>query len=911
MKLFSSFLVLGILLLLVSCEQKDTQPKETPSPAKIVQPVLVPVKLELTSSENKSLRYDSIALETKGKELLDWNKVKDQGILPGQYRITIQKEGYKAVIKEVEVKESDKELLLKASIEPMPRKLVVEAKAFPDKIRLGEKLLDKGDLVLPGKYLLTAEKQGYQKFQQEIEIPAGKEDYKYTIELSPKLRKTQINITYSVLPESIVNPEIELKENEKIIPISPSTLVLPGNYVLSVKQPGYESKEEKVSILPAEEAYVYNLEMKPLARTVEISVKAEDASLEADQILIDSKPFASGKALLPGKYSLEVMKKGYGKEQKVISFSAGQEKVIVPVNLMVSKRELQLAFSKGEGGALLTPDVFLGKEKYTQGSLWLPGAYSIKADLKGYKSYQGELVIPVGDGAYEKKIAMELTRIECPISFEITALNNLVKPDLILINGNPLQAGQMVLYGKHKIQIQAKGFQTLEKEIEINEGAESFSVKENLLPLPCQLVFQITCDYTPGTFLNPDKILVDGKPFANEVTPGMREVEIYKSGYQPIKEQILVQTGVSPQMLLRIMNVSPRNGKIVVVEKGTTNPITTDKVMVQDTEVKNSEVFSVAPGMKKISVEAKGFLPYHEETEIAPDDAVWEKTVEMTPEPKEEPKKVVETVVPVPEKKDDIKETPKEAKPEIEKPKDETKVVATRPVLVLSKDPKTNLLLNPYKIFLDEKEILQGHSFPVGVKSYLKVCYETYQTWENEIVIPEGTDVFEINVPLMPLVKYVFQSSKNTLNLDGIDYFYAFYLDSKPIEKHHIQEQSIQDNFVYTLYLPGSATKLSIKAGYFYADTMLERQEDILPQLTQIQVYDLAAHLDKILKESGEDAATSAIERIATRQFSKLNLLSKKEKLFLTEQIARWDIKESEFYQRRERVLQRLERLLQ
>lgn len=220
-------------------------------------------------------------------------------------------------------------------------------------------------------------------------------------------------------------------------------------------------------------------------------------------------------------------------------------------------------------------------------------------------------------------------------------------------------------------------------------------------------------------------------------------------------------------------------------------------------------------------------------------------------------------------------------------------------------------MLNPYKIFLDEKEILQGHSFPVGVKSYLKVCYETYQTWENEIVIPEGTDVFEINVPLMPLVKYVFQSSKNTLNLDGIDYFYAFYLDSKPIEKHHIQEQSIQDNFVYTLYLPGSATKLSIKAGYFYADTMLERQEDILPQLTQIQVYDLAAHLDKILKESGEDAATSAIERIATRQFSKLNLLSKKEKLFLTEQIARWDIKESEFYQRRERVLQRLERLLQ
>ncbi len=911
MKLFSSFLVLGILLLLVSCEQKDAQPKETPSPAKISQPVLVPVKLELTSAENTSLNYDTISLETKEKKNLDWDNVIKQGIAIGSYRIVIQKEGYKVIEKELEVKNTDKEVLLKVSLEATPREFAIEANVLPDQVRLGEKLLEKGDLVLPGKYSLTAEKQGYQKFQAEIKIPVGKGTYKHKIDLSPKPRKTQINITYSVLPENIANPEIELKDKEKILPVSSASVVTPGNYILSVRQAGYESKEESLSILPSDTPYILNLEMKPIARIVEIPIKIEDSLVQADQILVDSKAFSSGQPLLPGKYSLEVIKKGYEKEQKTLQFLAGTEKIVIPVNLKVAKRELRLSFTKGQTQELLSPEIWLGQEKYTQSSLWLPGKYSLKAELKGYKPYQEEIVMPVGEGAYEKKISLELTRIECPIHFELIALNNNIKPDSILINNIPSQPGQMISYGKHSLKIEAKGFQSIEKEISVAEGEEKFIVRENLVPLPCKLIFQVTSDYAPGSFLTPDKILLDGKTFEGEAIPGMRELEIYKSGYQPLKEQILVAVGNSPQMLLRILNVSPRNGKILFQEKGTGNPVIPEKAMVQDIEVKNKENFSIAPGLKKISATAKGFLPYTEDVEIVPDDAVWEKTIEMTPEPKPEPEKV-ETPV-VPEKKEENPSQPKETKTEqqtSDSPKEETKI-ATRPVLILAKDPKTNLLLNPFQILLDGKEIQQGHSFPTGVKSNLKVSYQGFQTWESEIIIQEGTEVFEIDVPLMPLVKYVFQSTQNMMNIDGIDYSYSFYLNNKPLEKHHLKEEKIQDNYTFTLYLPSTATKLLIKAGYYYADTMLERQEDILPQLSQIQVYDLVVHLDKILSESGEDAAIGAIEKVVFRQSSRLSLLSKKEKLHLSDHIAQWDIRDAEVYQRREKILQRIERLLQ
>lgn len=189
----------------------------------------------------------------------------------GQHRIVIKKDGYESKETALNIQnESDRQPKL-ISLELHSLLAAIKVTSAPEKARVYlAKAVEKGkgseigetpqsiQGILAGKYRIHVEIDGYEPYEQEVEV-AGKEEYRVHAALQEKYARIKVD-TDPPGGEVFLNGETRGKAPVTIGPLHE------GDYIIKIAKHGFDSAEQKVSLKKGQ-----NLELKmPFVKRVGI-----------------------------------------------------------------------------------------------------------------------------------------------------------------------------------------------------------------------------------------------------------------------------------------------------------------------------------------------------------------------------------------------------------------------------------------------------------------------------------------------------------------------------------------------------------------------------------------------------------------------------------------------------------------
>ncbi len=475
----------------------------------------------------------------------------------------------------------------------------------------------------------------------------------------------------------------------------------------------------------------------------------------------------------------------------------------------------------------------------------------------------------------------------------------------ILMNGQEVSDNARMEAGTYSLRVEAKGFKILEKEILIPTDVQEWTIKEEMQLLPCKLQLIINTDYPVGSIIQPDKVLIDSKPYEDGITPGIHTIEVIKAGYKTIIEEIPVRLG-EDFMFLRIMEVLPRKIRWNIIDSEKNTQLAPEAIFVDNRNVVAEPVLSLRPGRYHVQVKLVHYQDYSEYIEVKPDDSVMEVTIKMDAGSDTSEKTVVSS-----DEQEQKLEEPIEKKVESQPqvPQQTSSTVQTRK-LVLKPYQEDFQVIQPWKIFINGQEVMPEAEYEVGSLLKMKLLFQDYMTFQREIFIGFGNEPQEVPFALTPLKPYKFTTIREVLNLDGIDYPYEFIVDNKLVEEHLVQLEPGEERFVLTVKVPESAYQMKIRAGYTYTDKLLNRAVQTIGHLQKIDVYAMKDHINQIRRTQGDEAALNVFRSIVISKFSILQMLFEEEKVYLLDYIATWEVKTEEQILLRESIEENLSKLL-
>jgi hypothetical protein len=387
-----------------------------------------------------------------------------------------------------------------------------------------------------------------------------------------------------------------------------------------------------------------------------------DTLLIPDKILVDQKPYSG--EVMPGTREIEVHKTGYKaiKEQFFIDVDSTPQ--VFARFMQVMLRSLRLSFTdSATKQAVSVPRVEMDGHGFgiAEAIQIKPGKHTILVTADEYEKHIERVEVAPGDTPVDirielKKSAPVIKKPETPVKPEVarpedkekkvegkecvvdieTATrfpgpgSKKIRPDAVFLNDQKIKSGQSFASGKYRLTIKLAGYTTIEKDITIPDTGERFTIKEELVPSPRKLIFRITVDYPVGATIVPDKVLIDKKEFSGDVEPGAREIEIYKAGYQPIKDQFFVDVDSVPHTFLTFMRVVARPIKLIFVDSNTGKEVTPKRTEIDGREVDISKNIQIMPGEHMIQVFSDDYRKYLDTLSIAPGDTALELKIKLS-----------------------------------------------------------------------------------------------------------------------------------------------------------------------------------------------------------------------------------------------------------------------------------------
>jgi len=179
------------------------------------------------------------------------------------------------------------------------------------------------------------------------------------------------------------------------------------------------------------------------------------------------------------------------------------------------------------------------------------GSHRLIASLKGYLPIQQDLQF---DATTPPKIVLKLQQSP---PHEIVALSVQTEPPgaLILLNGTPPQAPPNtfthVPFGTHQLTATLDGYEPIKQDIQVGQGMPP---QIHLQLKPTQEIAALSVQSEPASAA----ILLDGKPpqaplnTFTHVPFGTHELTATSDDYEPIKQDIEVRRGMSPEIHLQL-----------------------------------------------------------------------------------------------------------------------------------------------------------------------------------------------------------------------------------------------------------------------------------------------------------------------------------------------------------------------
>ncbi|MCP4346717.1 MAG: PEGA domain-containing protein [Desulfobacterales bacterium] len=331
-----------------------------------------------------------------------------------------------------------------------------------------------------GKHKLSVEKERYEAYKKEIDLH---KDETVWAELKTLTETLQVE-TDPTGATVFVNDE---KKG-----VSPLKLTVTGKIRLHTELTGYKPESRVVDFPP--ESPELRLKLKVLPCKIFVTTEPSDALIQFRNF---SEKFRQGMEVKGGTYYLEISKRGYVTESRILKVSSGKI-TRIEVKLKSEVTEVKGVPTKipNQKGLLFVitepPDVHIQfkniNETYKSGMELDPGTYMIEISKKGYETENRSVKIsagqvtptmielkleekePINEALPKQKGRLSLSvtpsnaRVRLTYSIDkrgISLLNDLYSPEMEL---NP---------GKYFIEVSKKGYETANKIVKINAGMKS------------------------------------------------------------------------------------------------------------------------------------------------------------------------------------------------------------------------------------------------------------------------------------------------------------------------------------------------------------------------------------------------------------------------------------------------------
>ncbi|VAW73313.1 Protein of unknown function DUF323 [hydrothermal vent metagenome] len=283
---------------------------------------------------------------------------------PGEYKIQVRAQGYKTVVKTINIKKSGQTLKIQLAKLVFPFQIkTVPARA---KVRfLNKKFSYKAGLkVAPGKYHVAVSAKGFRT--KKVWLTVSTKAINKKINLGADKYTLAVNVQPSNAIVKIVSPRINWK---------PGVKLKPGRYKIEIRAPGYKVKRQTITV--KDKDVNLNFRLGEEAYSLTVKTTPEESVVKLIDHPVDYSP---GMTLIPGRYEVEVSSKGYAPVKQWVTIIDKDETIFV-----VMKERLLLLTVTASPSTAKVELVDYSKEYHP--NMELPaGTYKVKVSLKNYKT---------------------------------------------------------------------------------------------------------------------------------------------------------------------------------------------------------------------------------------------------------------------------------------------------------------------------------------------------------------------------------------------------------------------------------------------------------------------------------------------------------------------------------------------
>jgi serine/threonine protein kinase/TPR repeat protein/arginase family enzyme len=392
-----------------------------------------------------------------------------------------------------------------------------------------------------GPHQLSATLDNYEPIKENIEVRQA-----MAAEIHLQLKPIQEIPALSIQTEP-AGASILMDGKPPQVPPTTFTHVPLGPHQLSATLNDYEPLTQNIQVRKGMNPQI-RLQLKPSQEIAALSVQTEPAGAS---ILLDGKPpqiFPNTFTHVPfGTHQLSAALDDYEPIKQDIDVRRGMAPQI-QLKLKPIQELAALSVQTEPDGASILLD---GKPPQILPNTFthVPfGTHQLSAALDDYEPIKQNIDVRRG---MAPQIQLKLKPIQ-----EIAALWVQTEPAgaSILLDGKPPQIPPAtftrVPYGSHQISATSDNYEPLKQEIQVRKGM----TKVNLQLKPIQELAALTIKTEPSGAL----ILLDGKPpesslnVFNHVPFGPHQLSVALENYEPIKQDIDVKAGMSPEIQLQL-----------------------------------------------------------------------------------------------------------------------------------------------------------------------------------------------------------------------------------------------------------------------------------------------------------------------------------------------------------------------
>ncbi|HPY73918.1 MAG TPA: hypothetical protein PLB63_00710 [Planctomycetota bacterium] len=514
--------------------------------------------------------------------------VQDIDVTPGRYNLTIIKTGYKSINDIVEIEPDDVAYRIQRIMQPKERDvqteitydIAPEEKTDPI-IRIESEdgtinqIVKPGDKIIPNKYKVTIEADGYRPLIEDLVVPPAETAYTFKHTLNAKPRTVILDITADYPPGQKITPDKVLMNGELFSEgmVSMSKQMAPGRYSTLIEKAGYNTIQKENVIPAGTKDYIIKEQMITLPRLVTyhfFDSEKKDKELTPDQITLGTEIIGQNSSFKPGNYRLFVRIQGYPDIIEDHEIEPGVTPYHITKGLIPSTRILNYEITGDYNTEFLTPtEITLNGIPFTNGASFAPGSYDLTVYVPGYE----RVVKRVEFGANPNPFMIREKLISKPrkVVFDISAnypKGVVIRPNQVTFNDKSLLDGEPVkpILGGYQVRVIKEGYLVEPKNVIIEPSEDVFTLKSQLNVRPRNLQFKLTGNYKVGEEIKADAIVVNNNEYhpSDVFTPGSHKIKINKAGYKPLIFDHTMDPGEHPDVVKKTMEALPRQCEIKV-----------------------------------------------------------------------------------------------------------------------------------------------------------------------------------------------------------------------------------------------------------------------------------------------------------------------------------------------------------